>query len=93
MTSTEKEEKWTKDTARVMESHEGCGRGRAAEVAWRGRRSSGAGGLVGRRDCPGGEEEEGRTADQGPVHVQTVCGGVGGAGQEWGQEGVKVRGL
>lgn len=41
-----------------------------------------AGGLVGGEGTARREEEEGRTAGQGPVQVQTACGGVGrGAGR------------
>lgn len=36
-----------------------------------------AGGLVGGEGTARREEEEGRTAGQGPVQVQTACGGVG----------------
>lgn len=85
MTSTEKEEKWTKDTVRVLRAMK-CGQEEGVQsVAWKAGEPS-AGGLVGGEGTARREEEEGRTADQGPVHVQTVCGGVGrGAGRSGGR--------
>ena len=76
MTSSEKEEKWTKDTV-SLESHDMRVGGGRAECGMERRVCPVQEGLLVAEGTAQREEEEGRTAGQGPVQVQTACGGVG----------------
>lgn len=93
MTSTEKEEKWTKDTIRVLRAMK-CGREEGVRsVALRGRRAQCRRACGGRRDCPEGGGG-GQDSGPGPCACPDCVWRCRERGwQEWGQEGVKVRGL